>query len=64
MSAQGDVPALFFLLVPFPVEEVRVMSAAVGSVQNEGVCVCVCVCVCERERERLRERGKTQCLFV
>lgn len=36
-----QVPALFSLLVLFPVEEIRVMSAAAGSVQNEGVYACV-----------------------
>ena len=36
-----QVPALFSLLVLFPVEEIRVMSAAAGSLQNEGVYACV-----------------------
>ena len=39
-------------------EEIRVMSAAAGSLQNEGVCVC------ERERERFREREDTVSLCI
>ena len=44
----GDIPAVFFLRVLSLVEEIRVISAAVAMVHNEGVraCVCVCVCVC------------------
>ena len=57
MSARGDIPALFFLLVLFPVEEIRVMSAAAGSLQNEGVCVC------EREREIQREGRHSLSLY-
>ena len=61
MSARGDIPTLFFLLVLFPVEEIRVTSAPWFRMKGVCVCarVCVCVCVCERERERERERENT-----